>query len=156
MKTQEGYADHRRDGNTRLCTATAAASMRENFGSDGQPGSYGDIDFTDCIFIVGHNPAATQTVLWSRVLDRLDGAHPPKMIVVDSRLSETAKKATVHLEPRIGTNMALLNGIQYLLFENVLGQRRLCRQTCRWSGGASRHGATLSTKGCSRNHWRAR
>ncbi|KAJ9263936.1 hypothetical protein DTO212C5_7354 [Paecilomyces variotii] len=28
------------DGNTRLCTATAAASMRESFGSDGQPGSY--------------------------------------------------------------------------------------------------------------------
>ncbi|KAK5187858.1 hypothetical protein LTR92_011850, partial [Exophiala xenobiotica] len=51
------------DGNTRLCTATAAASMRESFGSDGQPGSYTDIDFTECIFMVGHNMSATQTVL---------------------------------------------------------------------------------------------
>ena len=49
------------DGNTRLCTATAAASMRESFGSDGQPGSYTDIDYTDCIFMVGHNMSATQT-----------------------------------------------------------------------------------------------
>jgi anaerobic selenocysteine-containing dehydrogenase len=106
----------RRDGNTRLCTATAAASMRESFGSDGQPGSYTDIDFTDCIFLVGHNMAATQTVLWSRVLDRLEGPNPPSLLVVDPRLSATAKKATIHLAPRIGTNMALLNGIQHCLF----------------------------------------
>ncbi|KAE8137849.1 hypothetical protein BDV38DRAFT_271133 [Aspergillus pseudotamarii] len=106
------------DGNTRLCTATAAASMRESFGSDGQPGSYGDIDYTECLFIVGHNVANTQTVLWSRILDRLDGASPPKLIVVDPRRSETAKKATIHLAPKIGTNMALLNGLQHLLFKN--------------------------------------
>jgi ferredoxin-nitrate reductase len=32
------------DGNTRLCTATAAAALKASFGSDGQPGSYTDID----------------------------------------------------------------------------------------------------------------
>ncbi|CAI4210456.1 unnamed protein product [Parascedosporium putredinis] len=106
------------DGNTRLCTATAAASMRESFGSDGQPGSYRDVDFTDCLFMVGHNVAATQTVLWSRILDRLDGPDPPQLIVVDPRLSDTARRATVHLAPKIGTNLALLNGIQHLLFKN--------------------------------------
>lgn len=107
-----------RDGNTRLCTATAAASMRESFGSDGQPGSYTDIDYTDCLFLVGHNMAHTQTVLWARILDRLEGPRPPKLIVVDPRVSDTARKATIHLAPKIGTNVALLNGIQYLLFEN--------------------------------------
>ncbi|KAE8327547.1 hypothetical protein BDV39DRAFT_192740 [Aspergillus sergii] len=106
------------DGNTRLCTATAAASMRESFGSDGQPGSYGDIDYTECLFMVGHNVANTQTVLWSRILDRLDGAYPPKLIVVDPRRSETAKRATIHLAPKIGTNVALLNGLQHLLLKN--------------------------------------
>ena len=90
--------------------------MRESFGSDGQPGSYTDIDVTNCIFMVGHNMSATQTVLWARVLDRLEGPNPPFLIVVDPRLSDSAKKATVHLAPRIGTNMALLNGIQHILF----------------------------------------
>ncbi|KAK5532645.1 hypothetical protein LTR23_009455 [Exophiala sp. CCFEE 6169] len=104
------------DGNTRLCTATAAASMRESFGADGQPGSYTDIDFTECVFMVGHNMSATQTVLWSRILDRLDAPEPPNLIVVDPRTSDTAKKATLHLAPRIGTNLALLNGIQHCLF----------------------------------------
>jgi anaerobic selenocysteine-containing dehydrogenase len=107
-----------RDGNTRLCTATAAAAMRESFGSDGQPGSYTDINYTECIFMVGHNMAATHTVLWSRVLDRLEGPSPPKLIVVDPRLSESARRATLHLAPRIGTNLALLNGIQHLMFKN--------------------------------------
>lgn len=68
--------------------------------------------------LFGHNISATQTVLWSRMLDRLEGPHPPKVIVVDPRVSNTAKKATVHLAPRIGTNMAVLNGLQHLMFEN--------------------------------------
>lgn len=68
--------------------------------------------------MVGHNMAATQTVLWARVLDRLAGPNPPKLIVVDPRMSESASKATVHLAPKIGTNLALLNGIQHLMFKN--------------------------------------
>lgn len=38
--------------------------------------------------------------------------------MIDPRKSNTAKKATVHLAPRIGTNMAVLNGIQHRLFKN--------------------------------------
>lgn len=53
------------DGNTRLCTATAAASMRESFGADGQPGSYTDIDVADCFFIVGHNPGKLQPACYA-------------------------------------------------------------------------------------------
>ena len=37
-----GFGTLHMDGNTRLCTATAAAAMRESFGCDGQPGSYVD------------------------------------------------------------------------------------------------------------------
>jgi ferredoxin-nitrate reductase len=92
--------------------------MRESFGSDGQPGSYTDIDHTDCLLIVGHNMASTQTVLWARVLDRLAGPDPPKVVVIDPRLSNTAEHATIHLAPKIGTNMAVLNGLQHLLFRN--------------------------------------
>jgi len=103
------------DGNTRLCTATAAAALKESFGSDGQPGSYFDIDCTDCILMVGHNMSSTDTVLWTRVLDRRRHADPPKLIVVDPRRTMTAKEADLHLAPRIGTNVALLNGLLHLL-----------------------------------------
>ncbi|KAJ3040232.1 hypothetical protein HDV00_011330 [Rhizophlyctis rosea] len=115
--TKAGICTMHTDGNTRLCTATAAAAMRESFGCDGQPGSYTDIDVTDCIFIFGHNVANTQSVLWTRMLDRLKGPNPPKLIVVDPRTTRTAKEATLHLSPKVGTNMALLNGIQRLLIK---------------------------------------
>lgn len=106
------------DGNTRLCTATAAAALKESFGSDGQPGSYGDIDHADTIALYGHNVAETQTVLWSRILDRLEGPDRPALIVVDPRRTVPAEYADVHLPIRPGTNLALMNGLQHELLAN--------------------------------------
>jgi ferredoxin-nitrate reductase len=105
------------DGNTRLCTATAAMALMESFGSDGDPGSYRDFDVTDCIFHIGHNPAFTQTVLWARILDRLHSANRPALIVVDPRRTPTAEEATVHLAPRLGSNLALMNGLLHLIIK---------------------------------------
>ncbi|MBI5159924.1 MAG: nitrate reductase [Micrococcales bacterium] len=99
------------DGNTRLCTATAAAAMKESFGSDGQPGSYEDIDSCDAIVLYGHNMAETQTVLWMRVLDRLAGPDRPLVVCIDPRETEVARVADVHLPVRPGTNLALMNGL---------------------------------------------
>src|SRR5205085_9822657 len=87
------------DGNTRLCTATAAEALKESFASDGQPGSYADVDHADVIALYGHNMAETQTVLWMRVLDRLAGPNPPAVICVDPRRTPVAEAATVHLAP---------------------------------------------------------
>lgn len=103
------------DGNTRLCTATSAAALKASFGTDGQPGSYSDIDTTDCILHVGHNIASQQTVLWMRILDRLAGPNPPKLVVIDPRETYTAQKATVHLAPRLGTNIPVMNGLLNLI-----------------------------------------
>ena len=99
------------DGNTRLCTATAAAALKASFGTDGQPGSYTDVDHCDALAIWGHNVAETQTVLWMRMLDRRAGADPPRLLCVDPRLTPVAREADVHLAPRNGTNLALMNGI---------------------------------------------
>ncbi|MCV7103367.1 molybdopterin oxidoreductase family protein, partial [Mycobacterium palustre] len=99
------------DSNTRLCTATAAEALKESFGCDGQPGSYADVDHADVIALFGHNVAETQTVLWARMLDRLAGDAPPAIVCVDPRLTPVARRATVHLAPLPGTNVALMNGL---------------------------------------------
>jgi anaerobic selenocysteine-containing dehydrogenase len=110
------------DGNTRLCTATAAAALKESFGADGQPGSYTDIEHCDAIFLYGHNMAETQTVLWSRILDRTRAGDPPVLVCVDPRRTRVAEEAVrtggVHLAPRVGTNLALMNGLTRELFEH--------------------------------------
>ncbi|GAB2738058.1 nitrate reductase [Nocardioides pakistanensis] len=113
-----GIGTNHMDGNTRLCTATAAAALKETFASDGQPGSYTDIDHADVIALYGHNMAETQTVLWTRILDRLAGPNPPKIICVDPRETPVARAADVHLAPRPGTNVMLMNAILHEIVAN--------------------------------------
>jgi anaerobic selenocysteine-containing dehydrogenase len=107
------------DANTRLCTATTAASLMENFGADGPPGAYEDFDRTECIVLVGHNAAEQSTVLWMRILAAKAGPGHPKVIVIDPRRTWTvATGADLHVQLKPGTNVALLNGICHLLIEN--------------------------------------
>ncbi|MFC4373406.1 molybdopterin oxidoreductase family protein [Nocardia halotolerans] len=113
-----GIGTNHMDGNTRLCTATAAAALKQSFACDGQPGSYTDVDHADVIALFGHNMAETQTVLWARVLDRLAGPNPPAIVCVDPRSTPVARAATVHLAPRPGTNVMLMNGLLHEIIGN--------------------------------------
>ena len=120
MIGKAGLGTPHMDGNTRLCTATAAAAFKESFGADGQPGSYTDVDHCDAIFLFGHNVAETQTVLWARILDRTHGPNPPTLVCVDPRRTPVAEEAIrtggVHLAVKVGTNLALMNALTRELF----------------------------------------
>ena len=103
------------DGNTRLCTATSATGLMANFGADGPVASYADIDEAQLLCLYGHNVAETQTVLWERMLaaKQRNGA---RIVVVDPRKSPTVRQgADLHLQIRIGTNVALMNGLIHLM-----------------------------------------
>ncbi|HEX8741804.1 MAG TPA: molybdopterin oxidoreductase family protein [Thermoleophilaceae bacterium] len=106
-----GIGTNHLDGNTRLCTATAAEALKETFGCDGQPASYSDVDHADTIALYGHNMAATQSVTWARILDRRAGPDPPRLIAVDPRSTPVAREADLHLPVRSGTNLALMNAL---------------------------------------------
>ena len=113
-----GIGTNHLDGNTRLCTATAGEALKQSFGCDGQPGSYADVDHCDTLFLVGHNVAETQPVLWMRMLDRLHGPDRPRLVVVDPRRTATAAEADVHLRVKPGANVPLLNAILRELIAN--------------------------------------
>ena len=132
------------DGNTRLCTATAAASLKESFGADGQPGTYDDLDDCEALFCYGHNMAETQTVLWSRVLDRMAGPDRPTLVCVDPRNTRVAQAADIHLDLRPGTNLALMHGLvreviakgwidETYVAERTLGFEQLAATVAAWT-----------------------
>ena len=107
------------DANTRLCTATTASALMESFGADGPPGAFEDFEQTECIVLVGHNAAEQSTVLWMRILAAKAGPFHPKIIVIDPRRTLSVwSGADLHLQLKPGTNVALLNGLCYLLIEN--------------------------------------
>jgi anaerobic selenocysteine-containing dehydrogenase len=105
------------DGNTRLCTATSATGLMSNFGCDGPVASYADIDQAELICLYGHNAAEVQTVLWERML-AAKKENGGRIIVADPRKTPTiVQGADLHLQLRAGTNVALMNGIIYLLID---------------------------------------
>lgn len=105
------------DSNSRLCMASASSGYKQSLGADGPPGSYQDIEQSQCFLVIGSNMADCHPVLFLRVLDqcRRTGA---KLIVVDPRRTTTAEKADLFLQVRPGTDLALLNGLLHLLVKN--------------------------------------
>lgn len=112
-----GIRTHNVDANTRLCTATAEWSLIQSFGSDGPPACMEDVDLADVIVFIGRNSNETNTVLWERTLQarKRNGSI---IIEIDPRLDLSSRMADLSLRPRPGTNVALLNGILYLIIKN--------------------------------------
>jgi sulfite reductase (NADPH) flavoprotein alpha-component len=104
------------ESNSRLCMASAGTGFKQSLGADGPPGSYTDFDCTDLFFVIGSNMADCHPILYLRMAERLKAG--AKLIVVDPRRTTTAEKADLFLQIKPGTDLALLNGLLYLLVEN--------------------------------------
>ncbi|WTP48940.1 molybdopterin-dependent oxidoreductase [Streptomyces tauricus] len=105
------------ESNSRLCMASAGAGYKLSLGADGPPGSYQDFESADVFLVIGSNMADCHPVLFLRMMDRVKSAGA-KVIVVDPRRTATADKADLYLRIKPGTDLALLNGLLYLLHEN--------------------------------------
>ena len=102
------------DSNSRLCMSSAASAMTLSLGSDGPPTCYTDIELADTYLFVGSNAADCHPITFGRVQKRVEKGRA-ECIVVDPRRTATAKAATLHLPVRPGTDLALMNGLLYLL-----------------------------------------
>ncbi len=102
----------------RLCHAPSVVSLDESFGSGVMTNSLEDIGKADCYLIIGANPAEQHPVIFQKIIRAKNrGA---KLVVVDPRQTETAKKADIHLQIAPGTDILLLNAMLNHLIENKL------------------------------------
>jgi sulfite reductase (NADPH) flavoprotein alpha-component len=104
------------ESNSRLCMASAGSGYKLSLGADGPPGSYEDIDKANLFFVIGANMADCHPILFLRMMDRVKAG--AKLIVVDPRRNATADKAGLFMQIKPGTDLALLNGLLHLLYEN--------------------------------------
>lgn len=104
------------ESNSRLCMASASSGYKLSLGADGPPGSYQDFDRANLFFVIGANMADCHPILFLRLMDRVKSG--AKLIVVDPRRNSTADKADLFMQIRPGTDLALLNGLLYLLHRN--------------------------------------
>jgi assimilatory nitrate reductase catalytic subunit len=107
------------DYNGRFCMSSAATAGNRAFGIDrGLPFPLADIADAQAVLLVGSNPAATMPPAMQFFdAGRAAGA---QHIVVDPRLTATAKGASLHLAPLPGTDLALANGLLHLAVKEGL------------------------------------
>jgi assimilatory nitrate reductase catalytic subunit len=116
---QLGFGTKNYDGNTTLCMASAVSGYKRSFGSDGPPGAYEDLEKADVILLLGANIADNHPIL----CQRLEANKNKILIVADPRVTKTAMMADLFLPLKPRSDIALLNGLIYLLIENDLVDR---------------------------------
>jgi nitrate reductase NapA len=115
-----GFGTNNVEGNPRLCMASAVGGYVTTFGKDEPMGCYEDIDAADVFFIIGSNTAEAHPVLFRRIVQRKDADPNVKVIVVDPRVTPTARIADLHLQFTPGTDLAILNAMAHYIVKNKL------------------------------------
>ncbi len=102
----------------RVCHTPTAAAMKLMIGTGAATNSYNDIEKAQTILICGANATENHPIIGARIRQAaLRGAN---LIVIDSRKIELAQYAAIHLQPRPGTNIPLLNALACTIVEEQL------------------------------------
>ena len=105
-------------GNTTLCMASAVMGYKHSFGSDGPPASYEDFSHADVIMLIGANIADNHPILKLHIAkNKKTTGKKPTIIVVDPRHSKTANMADIFVPIKPRSDLALINGLCYIIFE---------------------------------------
>ncbi|WP_372677221.1 formate dehydrogenase subunit alpha [Desulfosarcina sp.] len=98
---------------TRLCHASTVTAMLRSLGSGAGSNSIEDYETADCMLVTGNNMIETHPVTATFV--KRGVAAGGKLIVIDPRWTPLVKYADVWLQPKLGTDIALLNGLMNII-----------------------------------------
>jgi nitrate reductase NapA len=107
------------DGNPRLCMTSAAVGYVTSFGKDEPMGSYDDIYYADCFFIIGSNMSEAHPVIFGLVMEQKKKRNV-KIIVADPRNTLTARNADLYLDFIPGTDLFILNAMAHVIIKEKL------------------------------------
>jgi formate dehydrogenase major subunit len=103
----------------RVCHAPSAAALKAMLGAGAATNSFDDIDRARTILVAGANPTENHPVVGARI--RQAGRRGAQLIVIDPRRTELAREArAIHLAPRPGTNIPLLNALAHVIVTESL------------------------------------
>ncbi len=115
------------DHQARICHSTTVAGVANTWGYGAMTNSYNDIHNSRAIFIIGGNPAEAHPVSLLHVLKAKEENNAP-LIVCDPRFTRTAAHASEYVRFRPGTDVALIWGILWHIFDNGWEDKEFIRQ----------------------------
>jgi formate dehydrogenase alpha subunit len=107
---------------TRLCHSPSVHAMLQSLGSGATSNSYADYENAGCLMVVGSDSSSNHpviTVRFRRAVKR--GA---VLIVVNPKWTELNYYADIWLRQKPGTDVALFNGLAYILLDEGLADRQ--------------------------------
>ena len=118
------------DTNSRLCMSSTVAGHKRTFGSDMVPACYEDFEHAELIILIGSNTAWCHPVSFQRIKAAKENNPALKVVVIDPRKTPTCDIADLHIPVKIGTDVALFNGLlSYLYQEGALDQTFIQQHT---------------------------
>ncbi|WP_313168373.1 formate dehydrogenase subunit alpha [Massilia oculi] len=104
------------DHQARICHSTTVAGVAQTFGYGAMTNSFNDLHYSKAVLFIGSNPAEAHPISMLHFLHAKElGA---KMIVIDPRFTRTARFADHYVRVRPGTDIPLVWGILWHIFNN--------------------------------------
>ena len=115
------------DHQARICHSTTVAGVANTWGYGAQTNSYNDIRNSKTMIIMGGNPAEAHPVSLQHVLSGKE-ANRANLIVIDPRFTRTAAHATEYVRIRPGTDIPIIWGMLWHIFQNNWEDKEFIRQ----------------------------
>ncbi len=115
------------DHQARICHSTTVAGVANTWGYGAMTNSYNDMHNSKLMFLIGSNPAEAHPVAVQHILKAKE-QNNAALIVCDPRFTRTAAHADEFVRFRPGTDVALIWGILYHIFENGWEDKEYIKQ----------------------------
>ena len=111
------WGTNNQDHQARICHSTTVAGVANTWGYGAMTNSYNDIRNSRTMLVLGGNPAEAHPVAMQHLLEGKE-LNNGNLIVMDPRFTRTAAHATEYVRFRSGTDIALIWGMLWHIFEN--------------------------------------
>ncbi len=115
------------DHQARICHSTTVAGVANTWGYGAMTNSYNDIHNSKAILIIGGNPAEAHPVSLLHLFQATERNNAP-LIVIDPRFTRTAAHADQYIRLRPGTDVPVVWGMLWHIFENGWEDKEFIRQ----------------------------
>jgi formate dehydrogenase major subunit len=131
------------DHQARICHSTTVAGVANTWGYGAQTNSYNDLRNSKTMIIMGGNPAEAHPISVQHILAGKE-INRANLVVIDPRFTRTAAHATEYVRIRAGTDIPVLWGMLWHIFENgwedkefirtrVYGMDEVRKEVARWT-----------------------
>jgi formate dehydrogenase major subunit len=121
------WGTNNQDHQARICHSTTVTGVANTWGYGAMTNSFNDLRNAKTMIIMGGNPAEAHPVSLQHLLEGKE-LNRANFIVIDPRMTRTAAHATEYVRIRPGTDIPVLMGMMWHIFQNGWEDKEFIKQ----------------------------